>query len=290
MLIMPRWLGLCAALLAPWPAQAQTTKSFAPMPGEESTPRQPGPSRLAPAQAPPPQQPMPQPMPQQPPPQQPPPQPPPPQQPPTRMQPGPERSQLGAATMTPPEVTSTIGAYCDNGVQDGVESDVDCGGPCRYCGLGEACFDWGDCYSGLCVTGRCQERPYRPGEPVPRGYEVRASDVDDAIIVRDLGLVGFAVGYSAAYFSALSLPSQLGALYVPLLGPWLTLDDVDRFEYKMLLAFDGGLQALGVGLAIGGALSIDKQLVRLPPGALEDFSVVPELDRRGGGVRMQGRF
>ncbi|HET7505828.1 MAG TPA: VCBS repeat-containing protein [Kofleriaceae bacterium] len=43
---------------------------------------------------------------------------------------------------------------CDNGMQDGVETDIDCGGgECRKCAGGRACAADTDCFSGVCEPG-----------------------------------------------------------------------------------------------------------------------------------------
>eukprot|EP01043_Picozoa_sp_COSAG02_P003812 COSAG02_NODE_96_length_37408_cov_9.762604_8_plen_3626_part_00 len=39
---------------------------------------------------------------------------------------------------------------CTNGVRDGDESDVDCGGPCNRCDVGSTCSSEDDCSSGAC--------------------------------------------------------------------------------------------------------------------------------------------
>lgn len=45
---------------------------------------------------------------------------------------------------------------CKNGMRDGAETDVDCGGPdCQKCGDGHACSGNGDCGSGHCIGGIC---------------------------------------------------------------------------------------------------------------------------------------
>lgn len=44
---------------------------------------------------------------------------------------------------------------CGNGVKDGDESDVDCGGSCGGCDDGKACRQGGDCVSGLCTGNVC---------------------------------------------------------------------------------------------------------------------------------------
>ncbi len=48
------------------------------------------------------------------------------------------------------------GPRCDNGVIDGTEQDVDCGGPtCGGCGVGSTCREAADCVSGVCGAGVC---------------------------------------------------------------------------------------------------------------------------------------
>ncbi len=59
-----------------------------------------------------------------------------------------------AASSCVPEVIE-----CSNGVQDGFETDVDCGGnSCVPCGTGKSCISGGDCNSGFCdSSGICDE-------------------------------------------------------------------------------------------------------------------------------------
>lgn len=48
-------------------------------------------------------------------------------------------------------------ASCADGIKNGTESDVDCGGPCfRKCSIGKACAGDGDCASGHCCGGVCR--------------------------------------------------------------------------------------------------------------------------------------
>jgi hypothetical protein len=47
-------------------------------------------------------------------------------------------------------------ATCDDGLQNGSESDVDCGGNCAPCPAGEECGDGDDCESKVCMDGICQ--------------------------------------------------------------------------------------------------------------------------------------
>lgn len=49
------------------------------------------------------------------------------------------------------------GPRCDDGLQDGDETGIDCGGPgsCPRCGVGRHCAHGTDCQSGACA-GTCQ--------------------------------------------------------------------------------------------------------------------------------------
>jgi hypothetical protein len=79
----------------------------------------------------------------------------------------------------PPAVTYP--PHCSDGIQDGTETDVDCGGDCMGCGLGQACVTSADCglgpgcdaphggcacdaYSRLCVTNHCFDHTFDGNE------------------------------------------------------------------------------------------------------------------------------
>ena len=48
---------------------------------------------------------------------------------------------------------------CDDGVQNGNETDVDCGGSCAGCGEGKICEEPADCMDGMsCVGTKCRAR------------------------------------------------------------------------------------------------------------------------------------
>ena len=57
-----------------------------------------------------------------------------------------------AATAVPTVPTPT----CSDGIKNGSESDVDCGGSCPRCATGKACQGPGDCTSGLCQSQVCR--------------------------------------------------------------------------------------------------------------------------------------
>ncbi|MEM9860598.1 MAG: hypothetical protein AAF938_03180, partial [Myxococcota bacterium] len=48
-------------------------------------------------------------------------------------------------------------ASCVDGVQNGDETDVDCGGTCRACDIGLRCAMNADCESLVCMEDRCTE-------------------------------------------------------------------------------------------------------------------------------------
>lgn len=54
-----------------------------------------------------------------------------------------------------PDVPAVPPARCDDGLSNGSESDVDCGGRCEPCLLHEACLADRDCASGACASGEC---------------------------------------------------------------------------------------------------------------------------------------
>ena len=74
---------------------------------------------------------------------------------------------------------------CFDGVLNGSESDVDCGGPgCAPCQRAEWCVSDGDCASGSCVCGMCVEAgaDVDPGTPceAPQGCADGIHNLDEA--------------------------------------------------------------------------------------------------------------
>src|SRR4051794_35434171 len=53
-------------------------------------------------------------------------------------------------------------ARCDDGVADGKETDVDCGGPCAAkCAVDKGCAKDADCSSDVCIDGLCMAQASR---------------------------------------------------------------------------------------------------------------------------------
>ncbi|HMR10676.1 MAG TPA: hypothetical protein PKA88_33090 [Polyangiaceae bacterium] len=179
------------------------------------------------------------------------------------------------------------GQSCHDGIKNGPESDVDCGGDCPPCALGKTCSSARDCVSGRCADGECVERVIPKGAAAPAGYETRTAFTDPGATARQAGIVFLSVGYAGAYVSALSLPGRLSWMYAPILGPWLTLNQVEEPELKGLIVADGAFQAGGAILIIGGLVSGGSQIVRAPDSA---FVVTPSISPRMTGFNVAGHF
>ncbi|MGE0324802.1 MAG: hypothetical protein AB7S68_20945 [Polyangiaceae bacterium] len=166
--------------------------------------------------------------------------------------------------LTPPQAPypqgNTNPGSCTDGKQNGLESDVDCGGDCVPCEIGDQCNAWRDCWSGRCAEGECEERAFEPSMQLPPGYDVETSTHDGAATARYFGAGFFAAGYAAAYVGAVANPTELAWLFAPVIGPWITMGKVDGGE--VLLAIDGVLQGAGSLVLIGGLIGSGKQLVR----------------------------
>ena len=168
-------------------------------------------------------------------------------------------------------------ATCFDGVRNGPESDVDCGGDCPACERGDRCITPHDCFSGRCAEGVCAERSYDKGTPVPAGYRVETSDADGAAITRTIGWWSLGFGYGGAYVAALSLPGELSYLYIPVAGPWIEVADKHQ-GLRGLIAVDGFFQTVGATLVIYGIAASGRQLVR-DEGVLARRHPIPQQDR-----------
>ncbi len=85
-------------------------------------------------------------------------------------------SDTDSATDTDTATATDGDGTCGNGVQDGDETDVDCGGSCAdNCGDGQGCGDGDDCISGTCGDdNNCEPTP-TCGDGVQNGDE---TDID----------------------------------------------------------------------------------------------------------------
>ncbi|MGB0679873.1 MAG: RCC1 domain-containing protein [Polyangiales bacterium] len=65
-------------------------------------------------------------------------------------------SQCLARSLLEPAARTPTAASCADGIQNGDESSIDCGGSCGACGDGASCSAPGDCTSAVCTGGTCQ--------------------------------------------------------------------------------------------------------------------------------------
>ena len=82
-------------------------------------------------------------------------------------------SSSSGGTYTDPDSGVVYPATCIDGLKNGDETDVDCGGSCPVCAVGGTCAVGADCVEKVCTQSRCQQATGTDG--VQNGDE---SDVD----------------------------------------------------------------------------------------------------------------
>jgi hypothetical protein len=103
---------------------------------------------------------------------------------------------------------------CANGVRDGSESDIDCGGTCVDCVSGAACNAASDCLSGLCEANVCVDSP-SPLDPSCRAVKY------DGTFANHVNLVFVPSGFNgdmAAFTNAVQWISGIFNTYEPFGG------------------------------------------------------------------------
>ena len=74
---------------------------------------------------------------------------------------GPDATPVDAGVDTavvdssPKDVADSRTPSCSDGVRNGSETDIDCGGDCSGCGDGLGCTKANDCKAGSCVAAKC---------------------------------------------------------------------------------------------------------------------------------------
>lgn len=66
-----------------------------------------------------------------------------------------------------------LNPQCDDLIRNGEETDIDCGGTCGPCNIGDRCNATADCYQSTCEDGRCTPLPCDNGVK-----DVEETDVD----------------------------------------------------------------------------------------------------------------
>jgi len=79
---------------------------------------------------------------------------------------------------------------CSDGVLDGTETDIDCGGSCPACLVGQVCLVAVDCTSGVCSTGHCQPAPCSGSNRDCNGVAADGCEAVTATDVQNCGACG----------------------------------------------------------------------------------------------------
>ncbi|MDF3041831.1 MAG: hypothetical protein K0Q71_4537, partial [Thermomicrobiales bacterium] len=74
-----------------------------------------------------------------------------------KMRKGGSSPTLPPGSPPPPPPSSPPAPPCLDGIRNGSESDIDCGGSCPRCLNGRSCGDRNDCHGAWCSNGTCQE-------------------------------------------------------------------------------------------------------------------------------------
>ncbi len=90
------------------------------------------------------------------------------------------------------------GSSCTDFVQNGSETDIDCGGgACPTCGVGRLCSSPTDCASGSCMNNRCVDPNFTPVDPA----DVYHIDGGAGVTVAPGTLAGFGITAAASGLS-----------------------------------------------------------------------------------------
>jgi cysteine-rich repeat protein len=111
-------------------------------------------------------------------------------------------------------------ASCSDGVPNGSETDVDCGGGCAACGLTKACALGQDCSSGSCQNGTCG---------CPEIFHVFAIDSSIAGLFETAQWPGGTQTFGAAPGCSVEIANPSGAINSPL-GDSFAVTQVQGFS------------------------------------------------------------
>lgn len=78
---------------------------------------------------------------------------------------------------------------CTDGVRNGLEVGVDCGGPCPACGFGMPCVSGADCATGYCVNFKCDAKTLATGQLTPLDIAVDSTYVYWSTFDKTMGTI-----------------------------------------------------------------------------------------------------
>jgi hypothetical protein len=134
--------------------------------------------------------------------------------------------------------------------------------------------------------------PYQDGHPIPNGYHVESTIREGPVIA---GATTFGTGYIVSVVVGavgLKSGSNLIPMFIPIVGPFITLGTGEVGEFNMLilgpiLVLDGLLQTAGAVALTVGLASPKKVLVR---GAAPAADTTPRIRFGGNRIAIEGRF
>jgi hypothetical protein len=179
------------------------------------------------------------------------------------------------------EVTVVLGAgelaTCNDGVRDGDETDIDCGGAvCPACGLGGSCMVDGDCASNGCANGACE-----PVSGPPSWLPAAAMPLPRLGAGAELGSDGRIYIFGGAITDTVPEYTEVD-VYVPATNTWELGPAIPTPRQRIGAALDSS----GTIYAIGGetpALTFLTVVETLIPGA-SAWQTAPSLPAAAGFI------
>ena len=154
----------------------------------------------------------------------------------------------------------------------------------------------------VAMSGPRVLRDWHEGEPIPPGYHP-ATRARSGLIAGGLAMFGApylisvlvaAVGQDASVscgsFSTSSCDNKAAPLFIPVVGPFITMGNTDSATADVFLIVDGLLQATGIGLFIYGVAVPKTVLVRNDLGKVKINPPMPFVGKNSMGLGLSGSF
>jgi hypothetical protein len=157
----------------------------------------------------------------------------------------------------------------------------------------------------VAMSGPRVLRDWQPGEPIPPGYHP-ATRARSGLIAGGLAMFGApylisvlvaAVGeddkgcvYDSNFNCVRQGTNQAAPLFIPVVGPFITMGNTDSASADVFLVVDGLLQAAGIGLFIYGLAVPKTVLVRNDLGKVKFNPPMPFVGKNSAGLGLSGTF
>ena len=155
----------------------------------------------------------------------------------------------------------------------------------------------------VAMSGPRVLRDWQPGEPIPPGYHP-STRVRGSMIGGGVGMFGgaylisvlvAAIGQDAsvscgAFSSTSSCDNKAAPLFIPVVGPFITMGNTDSATADVFLVVDGLLQAAGIGMFIYGVAVQKTVLVRNDLGKVKINPPMPFVGKNSAGLGLSGSF